>query len=170
MWTISRKARSWSPTFCLIFHILFGSSQVCNSPLINSNLRCKDWIILYVAVALTNTERIRPFCKKTIEVCWPTSAPAAWQWINLRCWFCNQRMHSPKFHSWKACRCVNWAWRHWSHQWYLPKQDTNDRTSLQQISTFSGSKTDSCFDNKIQLIYSTTVMDSTGGISPLLLW
>lgn len=100
----------------------------------------------------------------------PTSTPAAWQWINLRCWSCNQRMHSPGFHSWKAVRYVNWAWRHWSHQWYLPKQDTNDRTSLQQISTFSGSKTDSGFDNKIELIYSKTVMDSTGGISPLLLW
>jgi len=51
-------------------------------------------------------------------------------------------------------------------QWYLPEQDTSDRTLLQQIGTFSDSKTDSGFDNKIQLVCSVTVMDNTGGISP----
>lgn len=84
MWAISRKARYWSPTFCLIFHTLSGSSQVCNSPLINSNLHCKDWIILYVAIALTNMERIGPFCKKRTEGCWPKMAPNCLHRVSAR--------------------------------------------------------------------------------------
>lgn len=58
-------------------------------------------------------------------------APAAWWWIKLSCWSCSQRIHSPRFHSWKAVRYVIWAWRHWLHEQSLPRSVVLTRARYQ---------------------------------------